>query len=45
MIMARLLSQFNFENVELLCKDLLANPCRGMLAGGLLSAVPQASQA
>jgi hypothetical protein len=29
------LEQFNFKKVELLCKDLLANPCREMLVGGL----------
>jgi hypothetical protein len=29
------LEQINFETVCLLCKDLPANPCREMLAGGL----------
>jgi hypothetical protein len=29
------LERFNFEKFELLCKDLLANPCREMLSGGL----------
>jgi hypothetical protein len=32
-----LLEQFNFEKVGLLCKDLLANSCREMLAGELCS--------
>jgi hypothetical protein len=27
--------QINIENVYLLCKDLLANPCREIGAGGL----------
>jgi hypothetical protein len=30
-----MLEQINFEKVYLLCKDLPANPCREMLAGGL----------
>ena len=29
------LEQIIIENVHLLCKDLFANPCREMLAGGL----------
>jgi hypothetical protein len=29
--------QFNFEKVELLCKDLPVNPCRAMVAGELCS--------
>jgi hypothetical protein len=29
------LEQFNFEKVGLLGKDLLATPCREMVAGGL----------
>jgi hypothetical protein len=31
------MEHFNFEKVGLLCKDLLANPCREMLAGELYS--------
>jgi hypothetical protein len=29
------LEQIDIENVYLLCKDLPANPCRGIGAGGL----------
>jgi hypothetical protein len=32
---AKFPEQINIEKVYLLCKDLLANPCREMLAGGL----------
>jgi hypothetical protein len=35
----------DFEKVGLLCKDLLANTCREMLAGELVRAVKQAFQA
>jgi hypothetical protein len=31
----RLLEQINIENVYLLCKDLPANPCHEIVAGGL----------
>jgi hypothetical protein len=31
------LERFNFEKAELICKDLLVNPCRKMLAGELCS--------
>jgi len=33
----RFLEQFNSEKAGLLCKDLLANPCREMLAGEFCS--------
>jgi hypothetical protein len=31
----RVLEQMNIENVHLLCKDLPANPCHEIVAGGL----------
>jgi hypothetical protein len=37
--------QCNFVDVELLCKDLPANPCREIVAGGLSPAVKRQSQA
>jgi hypothetical protein len=39
------LEQINFEKAYLLCKDLPANPCREMLAGGRKPTVKQAFQA
>ncbi len=35
MVMRALLEQISFEKAYLLCKDLPANPCHEMLAGGL----------
>jgi hypothetical protein len=39
------LERLDFENVKPLCKDLPANPCREIVAGGLLPAVKGQSQA
>ncbi|MDR3320521.1 MAG: hypothetical protein LBS77_06370 [Desulfovibrio sp.] len=39
------IEQINFEKIALRGKDLLANPCREMLAGCFYPAVKQVSQA
>jgi hypothetical protein len=38
------LEQINIENVYLLCRDLLANPCREIVARRIYFAVKQQSQ-